>query len=141
MRGLLSAGLSHLIGMHSDRAFSQSASDLTDHEIQQTFKIVELVRLKYAGKPNTSENLEQLRDEVLTRLAEDVNILASFDPAPCFYGEPPILEILGKVTGDGLYKDGFDHEKKQYEVIKSKERGEDYLGQKESYDKLKPKKD
>lgn len=126
--------------MNSDKAFSQTANDLTDHEIQQTFKIVELIRLKYAGKANTPENLEQLRDEVLTRLAEDVNILASFDPAPCFYGEPPILEILGKVQTDSLYKDGFDHEKKRFEVIKSKERGEDYLGQKESYNKLKPRK-
>jgi hypothetical protein len=96
--------------------------------------------LKYANKPNTADNLERLRDEVLTRLSE-INILATLDPAPCFYGEPPIVEIIGKVATDPIHKVGMDHEKKRYEVLKSKERNEDYLGQKERYNKLKPRKD
>lgn len=143
--GLLLAGLSHLICMSqenisSDKQLAQVASDLTDHEIQQVFRIVTSVRDRYAMKQNTPENLEAMRDEVLTRLAE-INVLATFDPTPAFYGEPPAFEILGKVSGDSIHKYGFDHERKQYEVIKSKERGEDYLGQRESYNKLKPRKD
>lgn len=121
-----------------DKNFALAAVDLTDREIQATLKVVEAVRLKYAGLPNTPDNLEALRDEVLTRLM-DINVLATLDPAPCFYGEPPELEIIGKIKGDPIEKYGFDHEQKQYEVLKSKERGEDFLGQKENIDKRKVK--
>jgi hypothetical protein len=121
-----------------DKNFALAAVDLTDREIQATLKVVEAVRLKYAGLPNTADNLEALRDEVLTRLM-DINVLATLDPAPCFYGEPPELEIIGKIKGDPIEKYGFDHEQKQYEVLKSKERGEDFLGQKENIDKRKVK--
>lgn len=112
------------------------AADLTDEEIQKTVSIVNAARAKYAGLPNTAENLEKLRDEMLTRLA-DINILAEFDPTPSLYGEPPQVEIIGKVSTDPIHKYGFDHEKKAAEVRKAKELGEDYRGQKESYNKRK----
>lgn len=120
------------------KELAKVATDLTDHDVMIVGKIVGDLMAKYSDKPNTPENLDHLRDEALTRLAE-AGILATLDPAPCFYGEPPVLEILGKV-GDPGFTAEFDHERKQYEVIKSKERGEDYLGQKESYNKLKPRK-
>lgn len=123
------------------RGFAHAAADLEDSEITEVFKVVALVRDKYAGKANTAENLEKLRDETLTRLME-IGVLATLDPAPCFYGEPPIIEIIGKVKEDTTFhKEGFDHEKKMYEVRKATERGEDWLGQKESVNKLKPRKD
>jgi hypothetical protein len=115
---------------------AQVATDLTDHEVMQIGKIVGELVAKYGRKANTAENLDQLRDEALTRFAE-AGIIATLDPAPCFYGEPPVVEIIGKIGGDPIEKYGFDHERKQYEVIKSKDRGEDYLGQKESYNKRK----
>lgn len=121
--------------------FAHSAADLTDSEITQVFKIVTLVRAKYSGLHNTPENLEKLRDETLTRLME-IGVLATLDPAPCFHGEPPVIEILGKIREDKIFHtEGFDHEKKQYEVRKAEERGEDWLGQKENPDSLKPRKD
>lgn len=119
-----------------DKNFAYSASDLTDREITRIFKVVEGVRTRYAGLPNTAENLEKLRDEALTRLME-IGIIATLDPAPCFYGEPPTLEIIGKLANDPLYTDGFDHEQKGWEVNKAVEKGEDWLGQKETIDKRK----
>lgn len=116
--------------IRTGKQLAQTATDLSDEEIADTFILIEEVRQKYAGKPNTHMNLEALRDEVVTRLA-DKNILATLDPAPCFYGEPPIVEIIGKVSTDPIHKYGFDHERKQFEVVKSKERKEDYYGQKE----------
>lgn len=116
--------------------FAHSAAELTDSEITKVFRVVEAVRLNYAGKKNTPENLDALRDEALTRLME-IGVLATLDPAPCFYGEPPVLEIIGKVSGDAIYKDGFDHERKGYEVNKANERNEDWLGQKEALNKRK----
>jgi hypothetical protein len=122
------------------KGFAHAAADLTDSEITETFKIVALVREKYARTANTPENLDKLRDEVLTRLME-IGVLATLDPAPCLYGEPPIIEILGKVSDDKVFHtEGFDHEKKQYEVRKATDRNEDWLGQKESVNKLKKKK-
>lgn len=114
----------------STEELARMAIDLTDYEVSQVGRIVgELVR-KYGTRPNTAENLDQLRDEALTRFME-MGILATLDPAPCFYGEPPVLEIIGKVAGDPIHKEGFDHERKTYEVRKANSRGEDYLGQRE----------
>jgi hypothetical protein len=125
--------------MNPGKNFAYSASELTDREITQLFKVVEEVRMRYAGRANTPENLEALRDETLTRLM-GMGILATLDPAPCFYGEPPVIEVIGKVQGDAIHKHGFDHEQKGWEVNKSRERNEEWLGQKEKIDSRKPKK-
>lgn len=123
------------------KGFAHAASELTDAEITNTFKIVASVREKWAGRANTPDNLEKLRDETLTRLME-IGVLATLDPAPCFYGEPPVIEIIGKIQEDKTYHtEGFDHEQKMYEVRKAVDRNEDWLGQKESVNKLKPRKD
>lgn len=118
--------------IHSEKQFADFASDLTDKEIQQAVRVIKEIQSKWSGKPNTAQNLEFMRDEVLTKLAE-ISILATFDPAPCLQGLPPEIEIVGKVGGDPIYEYGFDHERKRHEVLESKKRNEDYRGQKERY--------
>ena len=107
------------------------AQDLTDIEVGEVGKIIGSLQRKYAQRPNTPEVLDQLRDEVVTKLAEQLGILATLDPTPCFHGEPPIVEIVGKVSGHSFHKDGFDHERKYWEVQQANKKGEAYLGQKE----------
>lgn len=107
------------------------AQDLSDIEVGQVGKLIGSLQRKYARRPNTPEVLDQLRDEVITRLAEEMGILATLDPTPCFHGEPPIVEILGKVSGHSFHKDGFDHERKYWEVQQANKKGEAFLGQKE----------
>jgi hypothetical protein len=107
------------------------AQDLSDIEVGEIGKLIGRLQRKFAGRLNTPENLDQLRDEVVTRLAEEMGILATLDPTPCFHGEPPIVEIIGKVSGHSFHKDGFDHERKYWEVQQANRRGEAYLGQKE----------
>lgn len=102
------------------------ASDLLDTEASEVFNIVVAAQMKYQYRPNTAKNLDALRDELLTKLAA-IGILATVDPTPCFYGEPPVLEILGTIGG----VKPTDHEQKGYEVRKAVVRNEDYLGQKE----------
>ena len=109
------------------------AAELTDYEVGEVGKIIGSIQRKFAHRPNTPEVLDQLRDEVITRLAEQLNILATLDPTPCFHGEPPIVEIVGKVAGDGIHKEGFDHERKYWEVQKANDLGEAYRGQKEKH--------
>lgn len=121
------------------KGFAHAAGDLADSEITKLFHTVEDIRLRYAGKANSADNLEAMRDEILTKLMEQ-DILATLDVAPCFYGEPPVLEVIGRVSGHSDHKYGFDHEKKGWEVRKSVERNEDWLGEKESVNKRKDNK-
>jgi hypothetical protein len=114
----------------SAKDFVHKATDLQDHETKRAMQVIAEVQGRYQYKRNTPDNLDALRDEILTKLAE-VGILATFDPVPMLSGEPPILEIVGKVWGDPIHKYGFDHEQKAYEVQEAEKRGEDYRGQKE----------
>lgn len=124
--------------IRSGKELAGVATDLQESEIQQVAVVVYDIQRRYAHRPNTAANLEALRDEVLTKLA-DIGILATVDPTPCFYGEPPVVEIVGKI-GDPGFKKEFDHEKKGWEVRKATARGEDYLGQKEAPNKRRAKK-
>lgn len=124
----------------SPTQFVHWSDELTDDEAVEAVKVIGQVQKKYQHMRNSKENLEALRDEALYRLME-IGILAELDPAPCFYGEPPVLEIRGKVSTDPIHQHGFDHEKKQYEVRKALERGEEYLGQKERPNQRRDKKD
>lgn len=103
--------------------------ELTDDEIAKAYRIVYRLQQKYAHAPNTAAVLDRLRDEALTRLSE-IGVVASFDPSPCLYGEPPILDFIGKVSTDSIHTHGMDHERKEWEVKRALKRGEDFLGQK-----------
>lgn len=117
-----------------DVQLAHYAADLLDTEARAVFDVVVAVQQRYQYRANNAANLDMLRDELLTKLAA-VGILATVDPAPCFYGEPPIVEIIGHVGG----VKPVDHEQKQFEVIKAVKRGEEYLGQKERANARKPK--
>ena len=108
------------------------ADELTDTESVRAFELVHRIGAKYQHKVASEANLHALRDECLTRLADEMNILAELDISPIYSNEPPILEFKGKFTGDNLHKYGFDHEQKKFEIDKAHDRGEDYLGEKES---------
>ncbi len=108
------------------------ATDLTDYEVGEISKIIYEISTKFSRKSNTVQNLEEMRDEILTRLAEE-NIIAEVDPAPCLYGEPPVVEIVGKVATDDIHKYGFDHEKKAHEVNEAVRRRETFRGEKERH--------
>lgn len=117
--------------VRTGKQFAHAASDLLDTEVQQVIAIVVGdIQQRYAHKANTAANLEMLRDEVLTRLME-IGIIATFDPTPCLYGEPPELEVISSTRSIDR-RDGFDHEQKGFEVNRANMRGEDYLGQKGS---------
>lgn len=117
--------------IHSEKQLVHFADELTDSESTAAFQLIMQLQMKYAFKPNTQKNLEELRDEALTKLME-MNIVAEMDITPCFYGEPPIIEFKGKIAGDPIHSQGFDHEKKKWEIDKARTKGEDYLGEKES---------
>lgn len=115
----------------SGRRFAELAADLTDEEIQRAFTVINKVRLKYMGLANTPDNLEQLGDEMETRLA-DINILAKLDKTPCASGEAPVIEIIGKISGGSFSEIKVDHERKGWEIKKAHAQGEFRYGEKSS---------
>jgi hypothetical protein len=116
----------------SGRQFAGFAMELMDSEVTAAFEIVESARRKYAGMPNTEKNLQRLSDEIVTRLS-DIGILATLDPTPVVFGDPPVLEIIGKI-GDVGFQQATDYEKKSWEVRKAHNRQEYFLGERESVD-------
>lgn len=118
--------------------------DLTDEEIKRAFEIIvpikkrweNIFRVKFSD-PNLSftmdqalDMVEQFEDEIKTRLAEDINILATVDTTPLLEGKPLVIEWIGRMPGDNVFKHGLDHERKEFEVKRATNRGEDYYGQK-----------
>lgn len=108
------------------------ATDLTDYEVGEVTRIMYDISTRYSRKSNSVKNLEEMRDEILTRLA-DADVLAEVDPSPCLYGDPPEVTIIGKVANDDIHKYGFDHERKAHEVNEAVKRGETFRGQKEKH--------
>lgn len=113
--------------------------DLTDEEIGQAFETIVSLKRKYQQKwhamdfsrmERIADELEIFRDEVTTTLAERHSILATVDGTPVMAGEPPVIEIMGRIPGTAFDQYGMDHEKKEWEVKQATNRGEDYLGQK-----------
>lgn len=132
--------------MNTTKAFSGNLTlDLTDEEIKAAWVIIQRVKKRHQeifrrkfNDPSTftlddlHKYIEEFEDEIKTRLAENVGILASVNTVPLLEGEPIEIEWLGVIGGHDLEKYGLDHEKKEYEVKKATARGEAFLGEREA---------
>jgi hypothetical protein len=131
--------------IHSAKEFSGAMTlDMTDEEIATAVRITTEVREKYRAKwiskfrdPSTFSmddalrELDNMEDEIKTRLANAVGLLATVDTVPILEGRPPVIEFVGMMPGTNVAKYGQDHEKKEWEVKRATARGEDFLGQKD----------
>jgi len=114
-------------------------SDLYDHEIAKIGPLWQGLMQRFARKANSRRNLEEL-----ARVAADefqkIGLVVEVNTAPCLIFNPitqttgsPEIIVVGRVPGTHYAEDGtvlFDHERKRDEVLRSRERGEDFLGQK-----------
>jgi hypothetical protein len=117
--------------------------DLSDDEIKRALEVCVSVVRKHQDvwkRKYPFESMEQIADllnelekELSYKMMEEVECLVRVDGTPAFYGQPPVIEWLGKIDTSDLAKYGQDHERKTYEVQKAEARGEDYLGQKDNY--------
>lgn len=128
----------------TDKQFSGAMTlDLTDDQIAVCMRIVHKIRGKHMDKfrrkfndPSTFKlddalkAIEEFEDELKTELAEKVNVLCTVNTVPLLEGQPMEIEWLGVLPGGDLDKYGMDHERKQWEVRRATDAGEDYLGQK-----------
>ena len=118
--------------------------DLNDDEIKHAFEIMIKMIRKWQGifrakiDPRSAISfrdiddamgfVDQFEDEIKTRMMEEMDLLVSVDVMPVFEGGYPTIVLEGALPSHASAKYGLDHEKKEYEVRKAKERGEVFLG-------------
>jgi hypothetical protein len=117
--------------------------DLSDEEIKRALEITTSIVRKHQAvwrRKFPFDNLEQIADlleelekELSYKMMTELDVLVRVDGTPIFQGGHPVIEWMGKVQGSSLDKHGQDHERKEWEVKKARERDEDFLGQKDNY--------
>lgn len=111
-------------------------ADLYDYEIETIGIAWRDLMQKWSHRPNTKNNLQELAkdaNDTFLKLGFVVNVRWENNLVinPNTMEPYPIeIEVLGRVPGTED-SDGYDHERKRHEVLRSKERGEDFYGQKE----------
>ncbi len=116
-------------------------ADLYDWEIKEIGAIWQQLMKDWAHKPNTKSNLQEfatvshnkfLKAGFVVNVRWENNLMVN----PMTMQPYPIeIEVLGRAPGargEDDAVDGFDHERKRHEVLRSKERNEDFYGQRES---------
>lgn len=117
--------------------------DLSDEEIGRAMEITKQVhgkhraiwirKLPFDRIEQIADLLEEFEKELSERMMVELEVLVKVDGTPCFEGRGPVIDWMGKIDTSSLAKFGQDHERKTWEVQKAKERGEDYLHQKDNY--------
>jgi len=109
--------------------------DLYDHEIVKVANAYAACNYMAMNTRNTPEAIRELGLRIQDAFLK-AGFLVNVDMAPCLILLPngrtssPQVEIIGRV--DDPYTDKeFDHDEKRSEVLKSRDRGEKYLGLKE----------
>jgi hypothetical protein len=112
-------------------------SDLYDHEISRIGPIWQRLMSEFSSRPNSRANLDELAkraSDAFLKIGLVVEVDTSgaliVDPRTMRSGSPEIT-IIGRVPGSVENREGFDHELKRAEVILSRERGEDFAGQRD----------
>lgn len=114
--------------------------DMYDEEIVKVTNLLMEMQNKWGPRPNNQKNLAEMATEIKDRFFK-LGFVVDVDLVPCIQVDasgksfPPEVIVMSRV------KDfEFDHEKKGFEVKRSKTRGEKYDGLRETANK-KPKRD
>lgn len=116
-----------------------SMADLHDDDVARMGQVWSTINAKWAHRANTRHNLEEMAKEAHDEFLK-IGLIVDVNIFPCLIVDPwtqqtgqPIISVLGHVadTKNALHPtDGFDHERKRHDVLISKERGEEFRGQK-----------
>lgn len=114
--------------------------ELTDDEIARALSIILPLRRKYRarfahklGDPFFSIEkamamVDEMEDELIDRLANELNAIATVDVSPLFEGKEMIIDIVGVLPSHYSADYGFDHEKKEWEVKRARVLNQPFLG-------------
>lgn len=127
--------------VHSAKQFSDALTlDLTDEEITHALQVTIPIRRKWQDKfrsklrhgdftvEDAMKLVDQFEQELHYELATKCHLLVSVDVTGVFEGQPPVIEFMGALPSHPSAKYGLDHERKEFEVKRSKDRSEDFLG-------------
>ena len=115
------------------------SADLYDHEVAAIGRVWTELSGKWSRKPNSRANLQEFAKEAhdsflklgfVVNVMWENNLMINPETMQPF---PIEIEVMGRVPGIEYTEDGValhDHERHRDQVIKSKERGEKFLGQK-----------
>jgi hypothetical protein len=136
----------------TSKQFSDALTlDLTDAQAAQSVQIIKKIKDKYQAKfiakfnspgftiEDAEKAVDEMADEMVYTLASEADMLATVDGTPVLEGEPPMIEIVGALSGHSVSQYGMDHERKAWEVKKATDRGEAFLGEKGTTDAAKAK--
>lgn len=115
--------------------------DLTDDEIARALRVTIPIKEKWQLKFRSalrhnnftiSEAMKMVDDfesELKTELAEKCDLLVSVDVSDVFdHGGPPVITFEGALPSHSSAKYGFDHDRKEWEVKKAKDKDQAFLG-------------
>lgn len=115
-------------------------ADLYDHEIAKIGPIWRDLMTEFSRRANTRGNLEELAKRATERF-QKIGLVVEVNTAPCMVYNPmtgatgsPEIVILGRIPGWQYEEEGvplMDHEFKRHEVLTARDRGEDFMGQRE----------
>lgn len=105
--------------------------DLYDEDVAVLGEIWTDMQTRFSRKANSMENLAELEKRTVDECFK-AGLVVRVHTSECLMGIGPVtIEPVGRVNAlhDGFY----DHERKRSEVLLSKDKGEEFLGQKEKH--------
>lgn len=111
--------------------FAGQQVDLYDYEVMKIEQeIMPEIARRFYYKASTQENLDEMTKHIVQAFF-DLGLVVRVNTAEAYLGVgPPKIEIMSRVSGHSDNKYGHDHERKQSEVLDSRELGEKYRGEK-----------
>src|SRR5690348_1848721 len=113
---------------HQELGKFKDYNDLYDEDIQKIAKVWQLLMRDFSTKTMTQKNVDEMKkraQDELFKIGIDGGITLDIMTGQF------VLDLRGRIEGAPEFEHGFDHEKKQYEVITSRERSENFLGEKD----------
>jgi len=111
-------------------------ADLYDWEIAKVGEIWKGLMDQFSRRPNTKANLQELATVAHDKFLEagfivnvrwELNLMVNPETMQPY---PIEIEVMGRTPKAEMDTLGMDHERKRHEVLRSKERGEEFYGQK-----------
>lgn len=101
--------------------------DLQDSEILEIRRVQNRLNAKFSMRERSEKVISEIEAEAVEELYR-LGFVAHIDAFPILQGEQLTITLLARATPDAE----FDHERKQYDVIKAREKGETLHGESES---------
>ena len=102
-----------------------TTADMYDEDAVAIFALGQRIQAEFATKPNDKFHVNEMEKRIVDEAFKIGYVVRVHTARTLLMAEPPILEVIDRVEGHEFHKHGMDHERKQFEVVKSVERGDE----------------